>query len=88
MTTRSEKFTAHKAAAAFLRSQPATTARQKGIHLVTRDGRLMATIEYPRVWGGRKSVKKSGGKTITSTVETLAALKVLNQNAAAYFSEA
>jgi len=89
MKTRSEKFAAHKTAAALLNAQPATTARRKGIYLVTGDqGRLMATKEDGHTWGGRKGVKKSGGKTIAATAETLAALKTLNQNAGAFFSEA
>jgi hypothetical protein len=89
MKTRSEKFTSHKTAAAFLASQPATTARKKGLHLVTSiEGRLMATIENGRTWGGRKGVKASGGKTIAATAENLAAAKKLNKNADSYFSKA
>ena len=89
MKTRSEKFTSHKAAAAFLTSQPATTARKKGLHLVTSiEGRLMATLENGRTWGGRKGVKASGGKTIAATDENLAAAKELNKNADSYFSKA
>ena len=87
--TRSEKYAAHKFAAAFLLAQPATTSRKKAILLVTNaKGRLMADIENGRQWGGRRGVKKSGGKAIAKTDQTVAAMKSLNLNADAWFSQA
>ena len=86
--TRSEKYAAHKSAAAFLMAQPATTARKKAILIVANaEGRLMAEFENGRLWGGRRGVKKNGGKAISKTEETVAAMKTLRANASAWFSQ-
>lgn len=88
MKTRTEKFSSHKAAAAELLSQPATTTRRRGLHLVPgRNGRLMAAREDGRIWGGRRGVKAAGGKTVLSTPANLAAAAQLAATADSYFAQ-